>query len=149
MWSISGRLSAPSGLSGNGRVPAASGEAGRVVDGTEVPRRVVVDAPDARPEPSSEHAPSSPPAAPAANAAPDRRVALRRLRSDLDTFRPMVDRDEARPLRRELRWLGQQLGGVRDSQVTMARLAGEIGERTKDQAIRAELLEPLSHRHDI
>jgi CHAD domain-containing protein len=50
------------------------------------------------------------------------RVAVRRLRSDLRTFRPLVDRDWAEALRAELRWLGQLLGPVRDAEVLRARL---------------------------
>jgi len=45
------------------------------------------------------------------------RVALRRLRSDLRTFRPLLDPDWARALRAETRWLGALLGEVRDAEV--------------------------------
>ena len=54
------------------------------------------------------------------------RVAVRRLRSDLRTFRPLVDRDWAQALRGELRWLGRLLGPVRDAEVLGARLQGRI-----------------------
>jgi CHAD domain-containing protein len=54
------------------------------------------------------------------------RVAARRLRSDLRTFRPLVDRDWAEALRTELRWLGRLLGPVRDAEVLGARLQGRI-----------------------
>ncbi|WP_422738729.1 CHAD domain-containing protein [Micromonospora sp. WMMD729] len=50
------------------------------------------------------------------------RVACRRLRSDLRTFRPLVRRSWARPLRDELRWLAGVLGGARDAEVLRARL---------------------------
>jgi CHAD domain-containing protein len=50
------------------------------------------------------------------------RVAVRRLRSDLRTFRPLVDRDWAEALRAELGWLGQLLAPVRDADVLGARL---------------------------
>lgn len=50
------------------------------------------------------------------------RVATRRLRSDLRTFRPIFDPDWAQTLRDELRWLGRQLGAVRDADVLLDRL---------------------------
>jgi len=50
------------------------------------------------------------------------RVACRRLRSDLRTFRLVVDREWADPLRDELRWIAGVLGGPRDLEVQRARL---------------------------
>lgn len=50
------------------------------------------------------------------------RVAVRRLRSDLRTFRELVDARWAGRLRQELRWLGSELGAVRDYDVLIARL---------------------------
>jgi CHAD domain-containing protein len=50
------------------------------------------------------------------------RVGCRRLRSDLRTFRPLVDRRWAGGLRDELRWLAQTLGAARDAEVLRARL---------------------------
>ena len=52
------------------------------------------------------------------------RVATRRLRSDLRTFRSKLDHEWAEPLREELRWLGSVLGEARDADVLLARLAG-------------------------
>jgi CHAD domain-containing protein len=54
------------------------------------------------------------------------RVAVRRLRSDLRTFRPLLDRDWAEALRVELRWLGRLLAPVRDAEVLGARLQERI-----------------------
>lgn len=54
------------------------------------------------------------------------RVAVRRLRSDLRSFRPLVDRRWTDALRIELRWLGGLLGPVRDSEVLGARLRERI-----------------------
>ena len=54
------------------------------------------------------------------------RVAVRRLRSDLRTFRPLLDRDWAEALRVELRWLGGLLAPVRDAEVLGVRLQGRI-----------------------
>jgi CHAD domain-containing protein len=50
------------------------------------------------------------------------RVATRRLRSDLRTFRPLVDDARVDPLRDELQWLGAELGRVRDADVLSDRL---------------------------
>ena len=53
------------------------------------------------------------------------RVATRRLRSDLRTLRPVLDRDWSEPLRGELKWLGSVLGEVRDADVLLAALERE------------------------
>ena len=50
------------------------------------------------------------------------RVATRRLRSDLRTFRPLLDRDWAQGLRDELGWIARILGDVRDGDVLLERL---------------------------
>ena len=50
------------------------------------------------------------------------RVATRRLRSDLKTFRPVLDPVWLRHTRSELRWLGGVLGAVRDVDVLDERL---------------------------
>jgi CHAD domain-containing protein len=50
------------------------------------------------------------------------RVATRRLRSDLRTFQPLLEREWVNALRDELRWLGAELGGVRDAEVLRDRL---------------------------
>lgn len=54
------------------------------------------------------------------------RVGARRLRSDLRTFRPLLDRDVTDPVRDELRWLGEVLGAVRDPDV--------LGDQIRDVA---------------
>lgn len=51
------------------------------------------------------------------------RVATRRLRSALSTFRPLLDREVTDPLRDELRWLAGVLGQARDAEVMHERLA--------------------------
>jgi CHAD domain-containing protein len=51
------------------------------------------------------------------------RVATRRLRSDLRTLRDFVDDPWAADLRGELRWLGAELGAVRDVEVLRERLS--------------------------
>jgi CHAD domain-containing protein len=50
------------------------------------------------------------------------RVATRRLRSTLKTFRPLWDRAATDHLRAELKWLAEVLGKVRDAEVMAARL---------------------------
>jgi CHAD domain-containing protein len=50
------------------------------------------------------------------------RVACRRLRSALSTFRPLVHREVTDPLRDELQWLGTALGDARDAEVTRDHL---------------------------
>lgn len=56
----------------------------------------------------------------------DMRVAVRRLRSALKTFRPLVDRDVTEPLRVELKELGRVLGEARDAEVVRDRLHAEV-----------------------
>jgi CHAD domain-containing protein len=53
------------------------------------------------------------------------RVATRRMRSDLRTFRDFVDIDWANDLRAELQWLGSELGEVRDIEVMLGRLRAD------------------------
>jgi CHAD domain-containing protein len=72
------------------------------------------------------------------------RVATRRIRSDLRTFRDVVDPDWALPLREELRWLGGLLGAVRDAEVLRDRLRGrETLLAPADRGAAEALLERL------
>src|SRR5205814_5216193 len=50
------------------------------------------------------------------------RVATRRLRPDLRTFRPLLDQARSEALRDELKWLADLLGANRDADVLMERL---------------------------
>ena len=50
------------------------------------------------------------------------RVATRRLRSALTTFKPLFDADVVRPLRGELKWLAGELGAARDAEVMRDRV---------------------------
>ncbi|RBY80835.1 metal-chelation protein CHAD [Geodermatophilus sp. TF02-6] len=52
----------------------------------------------------------------------DLRVACRRLRSILAAFRPVLAREHTDPLRDELRWVGAQLSGARDTEVALEHL---------------------------
>lgn len=60
------------------------------------------------------------------------RVATRRLRSDLRTFRSVLVRERSEALRAELRWLGEELGAVRDLDVMGERLRRD-GEQLPDE----------------
>ncbi len=75
------------------------------------------------------------------------RVASRRLRSDLRTFRSMLDPEWAVPLREELRWLGSALGEARDADVLLARLQGrtEMVPATEAPGV-AQVIEGLQQR---
>ncbi|MFI0406271.1 CHAD domain-containing protein [Actinomadura sp. 3N508] len=52
------------------------------------------------------------------------RVAVRRLRSALRSYRPVLDPERTAPLGSELRWLAGVLGEVRDREVLRMRFAG-------------------------
>ena len=54
------------------------------------------------------------------------RVATRRLRSDLRTFRAFLPGDWAADIRAELGWLAEALGGARDADVMLERLQAEV-----------------------
>jgi CHAD domain-containing protein len=56
------------------------------------------------------------------------RVATRRLRSDLGTYRSLVDREWSERLRSELRWLAAVLGELRDADVLMDRMLVSLAE---------------------
>jgi CHAD domain-containing protein len=60
------------------------------------------------------------------------RVATRRLRSDLQTLEPVLERGWADELRGDLKALAAELGTVRDTDVLLARLRRHIGELPAD-----------------
>ncbi len=62
------------------------------------------------------------------------RVATRRLRSDLRTFRTLLDPDWVVRLRTELGWLADELGAARDADVLLGRLTNRAEELPKDTA---------------
>jgi CHAD domain-containing protein len=68
------------------------------------------------------------------------RVASRRLRSLLRTARPRLDDPErSEQLREELKWLGNALGEVRDRDVLIAYLEGELATLEEASAFRSVL----------
>jgi len=78
------------------------------------------------------------------------RVASRRLRSSLATFRPMFRGARARRLRDELQWLGTVLGPVRDVEVMRAHLHEAAAARAGDTDLAdalAQLDHELAERH--
>jgi inorganic triphosphatase YgiF len=56
------------------------------------------------------------------------RVGTRRLRSDLRTFRSVLDQEWVEPLRAELKWIADLLGAVRDADVLGDRLRAQAAE---------------------
>ncbi|MBD7919310.1 CYTH and CHAD domain-containing protein [Cellulomonas sp. Sa3CUA2] len=62
------------------------------------------------------------------------RVATRRSRSALATFRAAFDPDVVTPLRAELRWLAGVLGEVRDADVLRARVSEVLAAEAADAA---------------
>ncbi len=72
----------------------------------------------------------------------DFRVAVRRLRSLLQTFRSLLEPEPTAALRIELQWLGEALGRVRDAEVLEARYDALLDAVPIDEqlgAVRADL----------
>lgn len=77
------------------------------------------------------------------------RVACRRLRSDLRTFAPVVDRAWVHGVRAELSWLAAVLGGARDAEVLRERLldaAAELPPERARTALHVRIAVALSDR---
>jgi CHAD domain-containing protein len=68
----------------------------------------------------------------------DARVAVRRLRSDLRTFRPILDA-QAEELRMELEWLADVIGPLREMDVLRRRIRRRIDD-TGDELAPAKIL---------
>lgn len=68
------------------------------------------------------------------------RVAARRLRSDLRTFRSVLDTEGSMRLRDELQWLGAEFGLVRDADVLHERLRIQTGSLSPADARPAAAL---------
>ncbi|HEX8759703.1 MAG TPA: CYTH and CHAD domain-containing protein [Pseudonocardiaceae bacterium] len=56
------------------------------------------------------------------------RVAARRMRSALQAFGRVLDRDQTRELTEELKWVAGELGGARDAEVMAERFAAILAE---------------------
>jgi CHAD domain-containing protein len=63
------------------------------------------------------------------------RVACRRLRSDLKTFRPLVEPLWGEALRAECKWLADALGDARDLEVLRQRLRAPVDAEQIDQPV--------------
>jgi CHAD domain-containing protein len=79
------------------------------------------------------------------------RVATRRLRSDLRTFRPLLPADKVEPIRDELAWLADALGAVRDADVLERRLEAMVDDlddvdRDGGRTLLAALGDDRKHR---
>lgn len=71
------------------------------------------------------------------------RIAARRMRSALTTYRKVVDPAAANSLREELRWLGQSLAKARDAQVLREHLDGVLASEEPEL-----VLGPVARRID-
>lgn len=77
------------------------------------------------------------------------RVATRRLRSDLRTFRTLLDAEWAGRLSDELRWLGDVFGAVRDADVLLERLDAKLPRLPEiDREPAKRLLDHLRTDHE-
>jgi CHAD domain-containing protein len=77
------------------------------------------------------------------------RVGTRRLRSDLRTFRSLLEPGWLATTRAELRWLGGELGAVRDADVLLERLQRHASELpARDSRGAATLFRHLTVQHD-
>jgi CHAD domain-containing protein len=77
------------------------------------------------------------------------RVATRRLRSDLRTFRSLLVPEWDEALRAELKWLGGELGAVRDTEVLLDLLHHQVDRLTPgDHAVGERLLRQLVDRRE-
>jgi CHAD domain-containing protein len=63
------------------------------------------------------------------------RVSCRRMRSVLRTFRPLLDVEWSEELRVELKWVANELGIARDSEVLLARLERMLAELPPEQVL--------------
>jgi len=77
------------------------------------------------------------------------RVASRRLRTDLRTFRSVIDPGWRAGIRDDVRWLADHLGRVRDADVLLARLSrAAAGVTLEDREAAKELVATLRTERD-
>ena len=77
------------------------------------------------------------------------RVATRRLRSDLKTLQSLLDRTTVEWLRDELRWVGELLGSVRDSDVMIGRVRELEDQLRLERGASRSIVAELEHdRHE-
>ncbi len=78
------------------------------------------------------------------------RVATRRLRSALATYRPLFDSQRTEPTRQELAWLGTALGKPRDAEVLRDRLRAHVSELADELVlgpVTARIDKEMNERH--
>jgi CHAD domain-containing protein len=78
------------------------------------------------------------------------RVATRRLRSALATYRPLFDSQRTEPARQELAWLGTALGKPRDAEVLRDRLRAHVSKLADELIlgpVTARIDKELNERH--
>ncbi|MBB2988361.1 CHAD domain-containing protein [Terracoccus luteus] len=73
----------------------------------------------------------------------DLRVAMRRVRTALATFRPLLDRSVTEPLRDELRHVSGELGRARDHEVVVERLEALLADEP-EALVRGPVAERLA-----
>jgi CHAD domain-containing protein len=77
------------------------------------------------------------------------RVATRRLRSDLKTLQSLLDGTTVEWLRDELRWVGELLGSVRDSDVMIGRVRELEDQLRLERGASRSIVAELEHdRHE-
>lgn len=79
------------------------------------------------------------------------RVATRRLRSILRTFRPLLNTEFTEPLRAEVKWLSEMLGGPRDAEVLRDRLLAAVQALPPDAVmgpVAERITTELNERHN-
>jgi CHAD domain-containing protein len=75
------------------------------------------------------------------------RVATRRMRSDLRTFRKALDPGWDESIRDELKWLGGLLGAVRDADVLLGRLEAKLAELPAGDHAAGDRILAVLRRH--
>jgi CHAD domain-containing protein len=73
----------------------------------------------------------------------DARVALRKLRSTLVVFRPLLDKEAASRIEEGLRWFAGELSGARDAQVVRSRITTAIHSHPGGEENAEDLLTEL------
>lgn len=76
------------------------------------------------------------------------RVSLRRLRAAISLFSDMLDDAETEKLKRELKWLANELGPARELHVLMKRVEAQAEEHDGGAGSVAELSSDLRQRRD-
>ena len=74
------------------------------------------------------------------------RIGLRRLRSALDTFRPVIGGAAAAALSAEARWLGQDVGRLRDLDVLLTDLIAPEAQAAPEETGFAALADAVAER---